>query len=59
VLKGADLSRATLRAVRLGDGDLAGAALDGVDLTGLEWHGTRLDTTQALLVAEAAGVVVV
>ena len=32
--------------------------LSGVDLAGLAWNGSRLDTTQALLVAEAAGAVV-
>ena len=47
-----------LRNVRLDETDFVGADLSGVDLSGLAWNGSRLDTTQALLVAEAAGAVI-
>jgi uncharacterized protein YjbI with pentapeptide repeats len=59
VLRDADLTRATLRAARFDRTDLIGADLTGVDLAGLQWHGSRMDQGQAVLVAQAAGVEVV
>ena len=57
VLRDADLTRATLRSVRLDETDLVGA-----DLSGVTWRagveGGKVDTTLALLIAEAPGAVV-
>ena len=58
VLRDADLTRAVLRSVRLEDTDLVGADLTEVDLAGLEWNGSKVDSTQALLIAEAQGAVI-
>ena len=58
VLRDADLTRATLRSVRLDATDLVGADLSGVALAGLEWNGSTIDPTLALLIAEAQGAVV-
>jgi uncharacterized protein YjbI with pentapeptide repeats len=40
----------------LDETDLAGAALDGVDLRGLDWRRTKLDSVQLLLLAEQLGI---
>jgi len=58
VLRDVDLTRAVLRNVLLDGADLVGADLSDVVLRGLEWKGARVDTTVALLIAEAQGAVV-
>ena len=58
LVRDADLTRATLRSVRLDATDLVGADLSGVALAGLEWNGSTIDATLALLIAEAQGAVV-
>ncbi len=56
-LRGADFTQAILSGASLKGADLRGAKIDGVDVKSLDLNKTKIDLTQAVIIAEAYGAV--
>ena len=56
-LREADLTQAMLSGANFKEADLRDAKLDGIDIKSIHFSGTKIDITQAVLIAEAHGAV--